>query len=205
MLNFQVSAINIKTGVEEFTLGTYGIPIQGDEPHHFCKPTNAKIDPVTGQILVSDGYCNARVAVFDKNRNYRTSIKGCGGSDLRVPHDLAIDATNRILYVADRENNRICVYSINANLFGIEVDVIKRSGAEFALNFNPGFIYTAERVAPPNSRNYGSVINLRSEKEVLEFEDPDLTAPHGISVWRNRVILIADLNYPGKILKFLRL
>ena len=42
----------------------------GSDEHHFCKPTDVAVDPVTGNIYVSDGYCNRRILKFSPDGTY---------------------------------------------------------------------------------------------------------------------------------------
>lgn len=42
----------------------------GSDHYHFCQPTDVAIDPETGNIFVSDGYCNARILKFSSDGKY---------------------------------------------------------------------------------------------------------------------------------------
>lgn len=42
----------------------------GSDSSHFCKPTDVAIDLHTGNVFVSDGYCNARILKFSADGNY---------------------------------------------------------------------------------------------------------------------------------------
>ena len=68
------------------------------------------MDP-QGNIFVSDGYINSRVAMFDKNGNIIGSFgePGTGQGQFNTPHTIAIDAQDNI-YVGDRGNGRIQVF-----------------------------------------------------------------------------------------------
>jgi DNA-binding beta-propeller fold protein YncE len=72
-------------------------------------PTNAVIGP--GDLLyVSDGYYNARVAVFNRSGDYLDSFgyPGFGRGEFHTPHDIAVSSEG-LLYIADRGNRRIQV------------------------------------------------------------------------------------------------
>ena len=95
------------------TLGTPGVA--GDGENTFDEP-NAVIVSPQGDIFVSDGHTpdegNARIIHFDKNGKF---VKVWGGHGIglgrvEVPHALAMDKEGR-LYVADRYNNRIQIFS----------------------------------------------------------------------------------------------
>ncbi|ELW72941.1 Peptidyl-glycine alpha-amidating monooxygenase [Tupaia chinensis] len=50
---------------KEGPLLTLGRSMQpGSDQNHFCQPTDVAVDPGTGAIYVSDGYCNSRIVQF---------------------------------------------------------------------------------------------------------------------------------------------
>lgn len=74
-----------------------------------------------GNIVVTDGYGNNRVALFSKDGKFiRQVAKGAGGpgdkgtvpGEWTLPHKLAVDADEN-LYIIDRENHRIQVFDKN--------------------------------------------------------------------------------------------
>src|SRR5436190_4201246 len=76
----------------------------------FRQPTDVTWDP-QGNIYVSDGYINSRVAKFDRNGEWVKSWgqKGVKDGEFDTPHSIAADARGGI-YVADRGNRRIQVF-----------------------------------------------------------------------------------------------
>jgi len=42
----------------------------GSDSSHFCQPTDVAVDGDTGNIFVSDGYCNARILKFSADGRY---------------------------------------------------------------------------------------------------------------------------------------
>jgi sugar lactone lactonase YvrE len=85
----------------------------------FRQVTDVTWDPA-GNIFVSDGYINSRVAKFDKNGNWVNSWGTYGDKpgELHTPHSIAADAAGNI-YVADRFNRRIQVFDSNGKLLRI--------------------------------------------------------------------------------------
>ena len=75
----------------------------------FRQPTDVTWD-LQGNIYISDGYINARVAKFTKDGDWVTSIgePGREPGQLNTPHSIASDAKGNV-YVADRGNRRIQV------------------------------------------------------------------------------------------------
>jgi peptidylamidoglycolate lyase len=90
-------------------LGEKGVP--GTDHNHFNWPSSALFMP-DGSFYVTDGYNNTRVVKFDKNGKYlmEWGTKGDGPGQFNLIHDIAVDAQHR-LYVADRGNNRVQIFS----------------------------------------------------------------------------------------------
>src|SRR5262245_1946177 len=89
-----------------------GAGLAGD---NFNRPTDVAWD-AAGNIYVSDGYGNSRIAKFDKNGTYIKSwgSRGTAPGQFNIPHALAIDAKG-LVYVGDRENKRIQVLDGGGN------------------------------------------------------------------------------------------
>jgi streptogramin lyase len=87
-------------------------PIDGQ----FRQPTDVTWDP-QGNIYISDGYINARVAKYDANGDWVKSFgePGNGPGQLNTPHSISSDAQGNI-YVADRGNRRIQVFNSDGAL-----------------------------------------------------------------------------------------
>jgi len=77
----------------------------------FNQPTNLAFGH-TGDIYVSDGYCNARIHQFTAEGELIRSWgePGSGEGQFRLPHDVGVDDQGRVL-VADRENDRIQLFT----------------------------------------------------------------------------------------------
>ena len=76
----------------------------------FRQPTDVTWNP-QGDIFISDGYINSRVAKYDKNGDWvkQWGEPGSNPSQFSTPHSIAADAAGNI-YVADRGNRRIQVF-----------------------------------------------------------------------------------------------
>jgi DNA-binding beta-propeller fold protein YncE len=80
------------------------------EDGRFRQVTDMTWDP-QGNIFISDGYVNSRVAKLDKTGNWIKSWgdRGDKPGEFNTPHSIAADAKGNI-YVADRFNRRIQVF-----------------------------------------------------------------------------------------------
>lgn len=56
--------------------------VPGSDSAHFCKPTDVAVDPQTGSVFVSDGYCNARILKFSPEGKYLDEWGAGSGSAL---------------------------------------------------------------------------------------------------------------------------
>ena len=94
------------------------------EDGRFRQVTDVTWDP-EGNIYISDGYINSRVAKADKNGNWLKSWgeRGDQPGQFNTPHNIAGDAKGNI-YVADRFNRRIQVFDRDGTfLRAITIDV----------------------------------------------------------------------------------
>jgi DNA-binding beta-propeller fold protein YncE len=95
-------------------------PVNGQ----FRQPTDVAWD-ADGNIYISDGYINSRVAKFDRNGDWIASIGEPGRTkvgELNTPHTIANDAKGNI-YVGDRGNRRIQVIDPKTNAFVREIKI----------------------------------------------------------------------------------
>jgi len=95
-------------------------PVNGQ----FRQPTDIAFD-TDGNIYISDGYINSRVAKFTKDGDWVASLGEPGGGklgSLNTPHTIANDAKGNI-YVGDRGNRRIQVIDPKTNQFVREIKI----------------------------------------------------------------------------------
>uniref|UniRef100_A0A8C6KL39 Peptidylglycine alpha-amidating monooxygenase n=1 Tax=Nothobranchius furzeri TaxID=105023 RepID=A0A8C6KL39_NOTFU len=114
----------------------------GSDINHFCKPTDVAVDTETGDIFVSDGYCNARILKFSADGKY-LSQWGAGSSDRRrqtpfqIPHSLVFLPDRKEVCVADRENGRIQCFIAETGQFVKEIKKDEFGGKLFAITYSP--------------------------------------------------------------------
>jgi DNA-binding beta-propeller fold protein YncE len=91
--------------------GNYLDPVkQAAGPFH--RPTDVAMSP-TGDLYISDGYGNARVHRFNADGSLEMSWGAPGKTapgEFHVPHGVWVHTDGRV-FVADRENNRIQIFS----------------------------------------------------------------------------------------------
>jgi DNA-binding beta-propeller fold protein YncE len=77
----------------------------------FNRPTNLAVGP-KGDLYVSDGYGNCRVHQFgpDGERKRSWGVPGTGPGQFYLPHGIWV-ATDGRVFVCDRENDRIQIFS----------------------------------------------------------------------------------------------
>ena len=104
------------------TIGTPGQ--RGEGPNLLNKPTDMVI-AANGDVFISDGYGNSRVAHFDHNGKFIKAwgTLGTGRENFSLPHAIALDSRGR-LYVADRSNVRVQVYDQTGRLLDSWHDII---------------------------------------------------------------------------------
>ncbi len=95
------------TGAALSRLGTRNTPSFQAPFNH---PTSAFATP-DGEIYVADGYGNFALHRFDTNGSLISTWgkPGTAAGEFSTPHCVWVDQLDRVL-VADRENNRICVF-----------------------------------------------------------------------------------------------
>ncbi|XP_053787647.1 peptidyl-glycine alpha-amidating monooxygenase isoform X7 [Vidua chalybeata] len=183
-----------------------GIPLQpGSDKNHFCQPTDVAVDPITGSIYVSDGYCNSRIIQFSPNGLYvmqwgeETSLGRSRPGQFCIPHSLALIPDLSQLCVADRENGRIQCFRLETGEFTREIKH-KAFGRElFAVSYVPGGLLFAVNGMPyPGEAEsvQGFVMNF-STGEIIDTFIPlrkSFEMPHDIVASEDRTVFVGDVH-----------
>ena len=114
------------------------VPPKSAEDGRFRQPTDVAFDP-QGDIFISDGYINSRIAKADKNGTWIKSWgeRGNQPGEFNTPHNIAADAQGNI-YVADRGNGRIQVFDSDGKFLRImKIDAPVDENARPAIGNKP--------------------------------------------------------------------
>jgi DNA-binding beta-propeller fold protein YncE len=163
------------------------VPPLPAEDGRFRQVTDVAFSP-EGDIYISDGYINSRIAKADKDGNWIKSWgnRGTNPGEFNTPHNIATDAKGNV-YVADRGNRRIQVFDGDGKFLRIiMIDVPFDENARPAIGnkpdlktyqqvqtFVPGAPWTVCITPPPNQVLYtsdaypGRVYKLTLDGKVL--------------------------------------
>ena len=144
---------NVDHSIRQFTPEGKLIMTLNEPYHHspamsgkpFCSPTRVAIDPRNGDILVADGYGNAKVHRFSPDGKHLLNSWGQAGTELgsfNIVHDIDIDPDGYI-YIGDRENRRIQVFNPEGQLEARWGDLSRTA----AVHVSDGLIYVGEYYA----------------------------------------------------------
>ena len=142
----------------------------------FRQPTDVAWDS-EGNIYITDGYINSRVAKYDKNGDWVKSWgdRGTGPGQFRIPHAIAVDRNNNI-YVGDRTNRRIQVFDTDGRFLRM-----------FAIDAPPAAGTRAVNGNTPTGAALAAVIG----------------APNSICITPgpNQVMFVGESTFPGRVFK----
>jgi DNA-binding beta-propeller fold protein YncE len=118
------------------TLGVDGEP--GCDSRHFDQPTHICVVP-SGEIFVTDGYGNSRIVKFSADGDYclEWGRRGTAPGEFHTPHVIT-PAGDGLLYVTDRENDRIQVFDQMGRVHAAWPDLHSVDGLFAAAD---GFLY----------------------------------------------------------------
>ncbi|XP_055484335.1 peptidyl-glycine alpha-amidating monooxygenase isoform X9 [Psammomys obesus] len=174
----------------------------GSDQSHFCQPTDVAVDPSTGAVFISDGYCNSRIVQFSPSGKFITQFgeESSGSSpkpgQFSVPHSLALVPHLDQLCVADRENGRIQCFKTDTKEFVREIKHASFGRNVFAISYIPGFLFAV------NGKPYfgdqepvqGFVMNF-SSGEIIDVFKPvrkHFDMPHDIVASEDGTVYIGD-------------
>ena len=114
--------VKLSPKLDKFLLQLGTTNEKGNDATHLNLPSGIAILH-NGNMIVTDGYGNNRVILFDKNGKFIKQVakgaggpadKGTGPGEWNLPHKLAVDVDEN-LYIIDREGHRLEVFDKNLN------------------------------------------------------------------------------------------
>jgi 6-bladed beta-propeller len=142
----------------------------------FRQPTDVAWDS-DGNIYISDGYVNSRIAKYDRNGDWVKSWgeRGSGPGQFNLPHTLVIDRHNNV-YVGDRSNRRIQVFDTDGKFLRM-----------FTIDVPPGPGTRAVNGNTPTGERLAAVIG----------------APNSICITPGpaQVLFVGESTFPGRLFK----
>jgi DNA-binding beta-propeller fold protein YncE len=118
----------------------------------FRQPTDVAWDS-EGNIYITDGYVNSRVAKYDKRGDWVKSWgdRGTQPGQFRIPHAIVIDRSNNV-YVGDRTNRRIQVFDTEGKFLRMfTIDVPPEPGTKAVNGPTPAGERLESQIGAPNS------------------------------------------------------
>jgi DNA-binding beta-propeller fold protein YncE len=151
----------------------------------FNAPTDLAFTP-TGEFYVTDGYANARVHKFsaDGDLLFSWGQPGIGPGEFKVPHSVCLDSHGRV-FVADRENSRIQIFSPDGEFVSQWTGVNRPNGLSID---DKDYVYVAEMgyryglypfMPPPSAKDPQPSVSIWSpQKEmIVRWGESDTIAP----------------------------
>ncbi|MFN8526516.1 MAG: peptidylglycine alpha-amidating monooxygenase [Chloroflexota bacterium] len=133
-----------------------GIPSAFQSGDPFNRPTDAVVNPRTGDVFISDGYRNSRVHRYDHKGNHILSwgTSGTDRGEFSLPHNISMFGDEAVI-VCDRENHRVQVFSLDGKVITgwhahKAVAVCQGRGSDTN-------VYVAEQGPPPVQHNVPNV------------------------------------------------
>jgi DNA-binding beta-propeller fold protein YncE len=114
--------VKLSAKLDKFLLQLGTTNEKGNDATHLNLPSGIAILH-NGNMIVTDGYGNNRVILFDKTGKFIKQVgkgaggpadKGTGPGEWNLPHKIAVDADEN-LYIIDREGHRLEVFDKNLN------------------------------------------------------------------------------------------
>ena len=191
------------------TLGTPHKPAPKMSGEPFCAPTHVAIDKRTGEFYVADGYSNARVHKYTPDGGYLFSWGDSGTAEgqFNIVHNITTDGEGWV-YVADRENHRIQIFSPDGKFETQWVNLSRAAAICIDGRSGQELVYIGEYFAGIGSNDIGTdlgprVTIMNTKGEVLArvgrlsygAQSGRFYSPHGIAVDSRGDIYVAEVSW----------
>lgn len=203
-------------GQELLTIEKPNRPDIYDDDHKFV-PTDVAV-AANGDIYIADGYGQSYIHRYTSRGQYIASWGGVGrgAGQLNCPHGISIDVRGPepVVYVADRGNNRIQVFTLD----GQHIRFITND-----IDLPDSFYYSGDEMFIPDlhsritifDKNDELITHLGEDQQAYKQEGwpnlpksyyrPDrFSSPHGVCVDSNQNVYVAEWIIDGRITKLVR-
>ncbi|MDR3122009.1 MAG: hypothetical protein LBU58_11865 [Clostridiales bacterium] len=203
------------------TIGTPDSPIDtGCVNYDYCtiqKSTDSFNHPAKiaatdgGDLFIADGYGNARVHHYSKDGKHIKSWgePGTARGQFNVVHGIGVDDQNGDVYVCDRENERIQIFTFDGELRAVwddiwrPTDVCVRGDNVYVAELGE-IMFLDNVLYEPGSRTHHSQLRVfnRKGEELAQLGTADsgahgsFFAAHAITVSHAGEILAGEVNFP---------
>jgi len=164
------------------TLGVDGE--SGCDGRRFAQPTHVCVVP-SGEFFVTDGYGNSRVVKFSSTGEFllEWGTRGVAPGEFHTPHDIVLGGDG-LLYVADRENDRMQVFDQEGGLRAVWPDLHSIDGLCTGAD---GLIYGSSGIDHALLRldRTGRLLDVWTGPERIRY-------PHALAVGPDGSIVVAD-------------
>jgi len=175
--------------------------VPGNDAGHFCKPTSVAVAS-TGQIFIADGYCNNRVAVYDKDGKHMHDIRG----NWIVVHSIVLHEKQDIICIANREGKKVeCLGAglKSPQFLGQTSSIISDLGRVYAIAGRGTAL-----VAVNGQGSYydppirGATLDLENDNQLVDTWGEELVNPHDVAVSKaGDAVYVVEIG-PNAVRKF---
>ena len=191
------------------TLGDAHKPAPKMSGAPFSRPTHLAVDKRTGELYVADGYSNARVHKYTPDGKYLFSWgeSGTGEGQFNIVHNVSTD-TDGWVYVADRENHRVQVFSSEGKYETQWGNLSRTAAIHIDSRDDNELVYVGEYFCGIGSNDIGTDLGPRvsifdtkghllgrAGRESYGDEPGRFYSPHGITVDSHGDIYVAEVSW----------
>jgi DNA-binding beta-propeller fold protein YncE len=190
------------------TMGNPGVPASPMSGKPFSAPTHVGFDKRNGDFYVTDGYSNAHVHKYSQDGKHLFSwgASGTGEGQFNIVHYVGVDRDGWV-YIADRENHRIQVFSPEGK-FETQWVNLSRAACVYLDNKGEQIVYVGEYYGGIGSNSMGTDLGPRVTifdtkgnvlahlgEEAYGDEPGRFYSPHGIAVDSKGDIYVAEVSW----------
>jgi DNA-binding beta-propeller fold protein YncE len=209
-----------KRGVVDTTDGTLKGRALNSSHTQFFMPSDVAVDRSNGDVYVSDGYGNSRIAVFNREGKFlrqwghqgtkEEADAGVGGAFMQVVHCVSI-GNDGLVYVCDRQSDRVQVFdkmgNFKRNIWIKRGHTLPDSwGTAWWIGFSPDreqkYMYVAD-----GGEEQVKVLDRQTGEVLSSFGRPghqagEFTHAHTLAVDSKGNIYVAETDWGRRVQKF---